>query len=69
MKYLKKFNEANTDLYEDIAKDIYDEIIKLSKDGKIYFEDYENFMKKRKSTIDTIDGVVSYLVDMGINFE
>jgi hypothetical protein len=68
MKYLRRFNE-NTDLYEDIAKDIYEELLKLSKDGVIYFEDYEEFMKSRNANLDTIDGVVSYLVDMGINFE
>ncbi len=68
MKYLKRFNES-TDLYEDIAKDIYNDVLKLSKDGVIYFEDYEEFMKSRNANLDTIDGVVSYLVNMGINFE
>jgi hypothetical protein len=67
MKYLKKFNESK-DLYESIAKDVYNDVLKLSKDGSISFSDFEDFMKGRNSSTHTIDGVASYLVDMGINF-
>lgn len=70
MKTIKKFNEYNmpSDIYEDIAKDIYPEIEELTKNGDFTFEDFEEFMKKRKAKSHTIDGVATYLVDMGINF-
>jgi len=70
MKNIKKFNEyySPSDIYEDIAKDIYPEIKKLTKNGDFTFEDFESFMKDRNSKIHTIDGVATYLVNMGINF-
>jgi hypothetical protein len=70
MKNIKKFNEYNTptDIYEDIAKDIYPEIEELTKNGDFTFEDFEKFMKDRDAKIHTIDGVATYLVNMGINF-
>lgn len=70
MKTIKKFNEYNksSDIYEDIAKDIYPEIKELTSNGDFTFEDFEEFMVKRDAKSHTIDGVASYLVDMGINF-
>jgi hypothetical protein len=71
MKHLKKFNEkVYIDLAEDIARDLYPQLVKMRKEGKVITpEFFESFMKERGSNIEYIDAVTSILVDMGFDFD
>lgn len=71
MKHLKKFNEkVYIDLAEDIARDLYPQLLKMRKEGQIITpEFFESFMKERGSDLAYIDAVMSILVNMGFDFD
>lgn len=71
MKHLKKFNEkVYIDLAEDIARDLYPQLLKMRKQGQIITpEFFESFMKERGSDLAYIDAVMSILVNMGFDFD
>jgi hypothetical protein len=71
MKHLKKFNEkTHFDLADDIAEDLYPQLKKMRKEGKVittYF--FEEFMKERGADLGLTDAVISSLVSMGFDFD
>lgn len=71
MKHLKKFNEkVYHDLAEDIAQDLYPQLLKMRKEGQIITpEFFESFMKERGSDLAYTDAVMSVLVNMGFDFD
>jgi hypothetical protein len=70
MKYLKTFENYGTDITEDIANDILPKLQQL-KDEKGFFtvEDFENYMEQRGADLETIDLVMSNLVNLGFDFD
>lgn len=70
MKYLKTFEGYRTDITEDIAEDLLPKLQKLKDEkGSFTFEDFENYMKERGADLNTIDLVISNLVNMGFDFD
>ena len=73
MKYLKTFEaygKIDSDIHEDIAVSILDEMKKLkSEKGYYTVEDFEAYMKERGADDIMINSVMSYLVDMGFDFD
>jgi hypothetical protein len=70
MKHLRRFNETHFDLAEDIANDLYPQLVKMRKEGEIITpEFFENFMKARGAKLDIIEATMSCLVDMGFDFD
>jgi hypothetical protein len=71
MKHLKKFNEKiYHDLAEDIASDLYPQLLKMRKSGQLITpEFFESFMKERGSDLAYTDAVMSCLVNMGFDFD
>lgn len=70
MKYLRRFNETHFDLAEDIANDLYPQLVKMRNDGEIITPQFfENFMKTRGAKLDIIDATMNCLVDMGFDFD
>lgn len=70
MKYLRRFNETHFDLAQDIADDLYPQLLKMRKDGEIITpEFFENFMKERGAKLDIIDATMNSLVNMGFDFD
>ena len=70
MKYLRKFNETHFDLAQDIADDLYPQLLKMRKDGEIITpEFFENFMQERGAKLDIIDATMNSLVNMGFDFD
>ncbi len=73
MKYLKTFEaygKIDSDIHEDIAVSILDEMKKLkSEKGYYTVEDFEAYMKERGADNIMIDSVMSYLVGMGFDFD
>jgi hypothetical protein len=71
MKHLKKFNEkVYHDLAEDIAQDLYPQLLKMRKEGQIITSEFfESFMKERGSDLAYTDAVMSVLVNMGFDFD
>ena len=70
MRYLRRFNETHFDLAEDIANDLYPQLVKMRNDGEIITPQFfENFMKTRGAKLDIIDATMNCLVDMGFDFD
>ena len=73
MKYLKTFEaygKIDSDIHEDIAVSILDEMKKLkSEKGYYTVEDFEAYMKERGADDIMIDSVMSYLVGMDFDFD
>jgi hypothetical protein len=70
MKYLKTFENYSTDITEDIANDILPKLQQLKDEkGSFTVEDFENYMKQRGSDLETIDLVMSNLVNLGFDFD
>ncbi len=70
MRYLRRFNETHFDLAEDIANDLYPQLVKMRKEGEVITpEFFENYMKERGAKLDIIDATMNYLVDMGFDFD
>lgn len=83
MKYLRSFNENRpgmrevetfesyeTNLAEDIAKDLLPKLKKI-KDEKGFFTTsmFDNYMEERKGNLKLTDEVMGYLVNMGFDFD
>lgn len=70
MKYLRRFNETHFDLAEDIANDLYPQLVKMRREGEVITpEFFENYMKERGAKLDIIDATMNCLVDMGFDFD
>ncbi len=70
MKYLKTFENYSTDITEDIANDILPKLQQLKDEkGSFTVEDFENYMKQRGADLETIDLVMSNLVNLGFDFD
>jgi hypothetical protein len=70
MRYLRRFNETHFDLAEDIANDLYPQLVKMRKEGEIITpEFFENYMKERGAKLDIIDATMNCLVNMGFDFD
>jgi hypothetical protein len=72
MKYLKTFEAygQSSDIHEDIAVSILPEMKKLkSEKGYYTVEDFEAYMKERGADELMVNSVMSYLVNMGFDFD
>jgi hypothetical protein len=70
MKYLKTFENYGTDITEDIANDILPKLQQLKDEkGSFTVEDFENYMEQRGADLETIDLVMSNLVNLGFDFD
>jgi len=71
MKYLKTFNESNTeDLGEHIAMDLLPRFKKMREEGNIITVDYlDQYMEDRGASSDLYHSVMNHLVNMGFDFD
>ena len=70
MKYLKTFESYQTDLAEDIAKDLLPIFQKIKEEKGIFtIGMFDNYMEERKANMKLTDEVMSYLVSMGFDFD
>lgn len=71
MKYLKTFEAyGQTDLAEDIAKDLLPILQKIKQEKGIFTVGmFDNFMEERGGNMKLTDEVMSYLVSMGFDFD
>jgi hypothetical protein len=71
MKHLKTFEaHGQTDLAEDIAKDILPILQKIKSEKGIFTVGmFDNFMEERGGNMKLTDEVMSYLVSMGFDFD
>ena len=71
MKYLKTFESyEQTNLGEDIAKDILPRFQQMREDGQnVTVEDFDIYMKDRGATSEDSDSALHYLVNMGFDFD
>jgi hypothetical protein len=71
MKYLKTFEAyGQTDLAEDIAKDILPTLQKIKTEKGLFTTSmFDNFMEERGGDMELTDEVMSYLVNMGFDFD
>jgi hypothetical protein len=71
MKYLKKFEvHGQSDLAEDIAKDLLPILLKIKEEKGIFtISMFDNFMRERGGDLKLTDEVMSYLVSMGFDFD
>lgn len=71
MKYLKTFNESNTDdLGEQIATDLLPRFKKMREEGNIITVDFfDEYMEKRGASPDLYHSVMNHLVNMGFDFD
>jgi hypothetical protein len=71
MKYLKTFeSHGQSDLAEDIAKDILPILQKIKSEKGIFTVGmFDNFMEERGGNMKLTDEVMSYLVSMGFDFD
>lgn len=70
MRYIKLFEDFHYDLAEDIAEDLYPKLMKLRNKGEmITTEFFDKYMKEKGTSLEMIDAVISYLVEMGFDFD
>lgn len=73
MKYLKKFEtygKMDSDIHEDIAKDILPKLQKIKDEKGIFtIQDYMKYMEEKGADPMMVDCVASYIVNMGFDFD
>lgn len=73
MKYLKTFEaygKLDTDIHEDIAKDILPKLQKIKDEkGSLTIQDYIKYMEEKGADPMMVDCVASYIVNMGFDFD
>lgn len=73
MRYLKKFEaygKMDSDIHEDIAKDILPKLQKLKDEkGSFTIQDYMRYMEEKGADPMMVDCVASYIVNMGFDFD
>jgi hypothetical protein len=71
MKYLKTFEaHGQSDLAEDIAKDLLPILQKIKQEKGIFTVGmFDNFMEERGGNMELTDEVMTYLVSMGFDFD
>lgn len=71
MKYIKAFESYESkDLGEEIAQDLLPRLEKMRSGGTIITPEYfEKYMTEKGAKLDLIDSVMSYLVNMGFDFD
>lgn len=73
MRYLKKFEaygKMDSDIHEDIAKDILPKLQKLKDEkGSFTIQDYMKYMEEKGADPMMVDCVASYIVNMGFDFD
>lgn len=73
MRYLKKFEaygKMDSDIHEDIAKDILPKLQKIKDEKGIFtIQDYMKYMEEKGADPMMVDCVASYIVNMGFDFD
>jgi hypothetical protein len=72
MKYLKTYEGFNEkkDLALEIAEDLLPKLKEIKKDKGIFTVSmFDNYMEERKADMKLSDSIMSYLVDMGFDFD
>lgn len=72
MKYLKTYEGFNEkkDLALEIAEDLLPKLKEIKKDKGIFTVSmFDNYMEERKANMKLSDSIMSYLVDMGFDFD
>jgi thiaminase len=73
MRHLKTFEsygKLDSDIHEDIAKDILPKLQKLKNEkGSFTIQDYMKYMEERGADPMMVDCVASYIVNMGFDFD
>jgi hypothetical protein len=73
MKYLKTFEsyrEERKDIAQEIAEDLLPKLQKIKEEkGKFTVGMFDNYMEERGGDMKLTDEIMSYLVDMGFDFD
>lgn len=73
MKYLKTFEsyrEERKDIALEIAEDLLPKLQKIKEEkGKFTVSMFDNYMEERGGDMKLTDEIMSYLVDMGFDFD
>ena len=72
MKYLKTYEGFNEkkDLALEIAENLLPKLKEIKKDKGIFTVSmFDNYMEERKANMKLSDSIMSYLVDMGFDFD
>lgn len=72
MKYLKTFEAYNErkDIAQEIAEDLLPKLQKIKEEkGKFTVSMFDNYMEERGGDMKLTDEIMSYLVDMGFDFD
>ena len=73
MRHLKTFEsygKLDSDIHEDIAKDILPKLQKLKNEkGSFTIQDHMKYMEERGADPMMVDCVASYIVNMGFDFD
>lgn len=73
MKHLRTFEaygKVDSDIHEDIAKDILPKLQKLKDEKGIFtIQDYMKYMEEKGADPMMVDCVASYIVNMGFDFD
>ena len=69
MKYLKTFESYN-DIAEEIAEDLLPKLQKIKDEKGIFTVGmFDNYMEERNADMKLTDEIMSYLVNMGFDFD
>lgn len=70
MKYLKTFESYSKDLAQEIAEDLLPKLQKIKDEKGIFTVGmFDNYMEERGGNMKLTDEVMSYLVNMGFDFD
>jgi hypothetical protein len=70
MKYLKAFENYRTDIAEEIAIDLLPKLQKIKDEKGIFtIGMFDNYMEERNADMKLTDEIMSYLVNMGFDFD
>ena len=70
MKYLKTFESYSKDLAQEIAEDLLPKLQKIKDEKGIFTVGmFDNYMEERSGNMKLTDEVMSYLVNMGFDFD
>ena len=73
MKYLKTFEsyrDERKDIAQEIAEDLLPKLQKIKEEkGKFTVGMFDNYMEERGGDMKLTDEIMSYLVDMGFDFD